>query len=189
MIKLILTVSLSVVTFVSISQGLTPYVYQFGGPYYRSIYHVPKTQIERNSKAYDFTIVYKDSTTETYKSKIDLYGKTYYLAIDQPGVMKSVKASETISISRTSKKGELFIGISADSCWLFKIKTAKISLYSVLAETKTKFVVAMQVGHANPIIPITQKNLEAVIPNYSPARTLQQRGDFIKAIEMFNDEK
>jgi len=193
MIKLLLTASFTMVTFVAISQGYvpsyTPRPYYGPNPYYNSIYTVPKTVIERNSKAYLFTIVYKDSTKEVYRSKIDEYNKMYYLAIDQPGIMKSVKASETISISRISEKGELYIGISTDSCWLFKIRPAKINLYSVLAEKKTKFAVAMQVGNDTPIIPITRKNLEAIIPNNSSAWPMVQSGDFIKAIEMYNNEK
>jgi hypothetical protein len=100
---------------------------------------------------------------------------------------KIIKPVDTKSIWRKASGGRKLVGIPADSCWLFKVATGKINLYSFLAEEDIKAVVAMQVGDG-AIVKISKETLLPIIGNITTLRKLVEKGEFVRAIERYNDD-
>jgi hypothetical protein len=131
--------------------------------YMRANPNAKSTPVEFSSRKFNFTILFRDSTSITSRAKIDEHKGRFYLAIKERDLTRSITPSQTISISRTSGGGKHYVGIPAENCWLFKIVEGKINLYSVLADDMPRFIVAFQKGNGAPIVQLTKENVQAAL--------------------------
>jgi hypothetical protein len=99
---------------------------------------------------------------------------------------------DTQEIYRMTASGVKISGQPADSCWLFKAVSGKISAYSYLAEVGYSYVIAIQDTEEEnqPIVPLTKKNLEAMVgtPENDNVLKLIEKGKLVKALEAYNSE-
>src|SRR6185295_1499471 len=105
-------------------------------PYKASIpvFHMPVTTINAAYSNYrtKYIVLKKDSTGIVVNSKIYLERGVYYLSDKEKSDSDHrVYANETLKISfQDQRNGQVFEGIANDTCWLFKVISGKISLYS-----------------------------------------------------------
>ncbi|MFL5772836.1 MAG: hypothetical protein ACJ75F_06750, partial [Flavisolibacter sp.] len=110
----------------------TPYGYNYKSDYLVNI-------------KYEFVVLLRDSNQVKLKSKIysDTVRHLNYVVFEDKSISKSdsnrkrnILPSETLSISRADRMtGANIIGFPTDSCWLFKVVSGKINIYSFLSET------------------------------------------------------
>lgn len=100
-----------------------------------------------------------------------------------------IKPSETVEIFRMVE-GVKFVGIPADSCWLFKSSEGKISTYSMLAEKVMSYAVAIQKGDGQ-IVKLSKENLlDMTADANDPELTAMiEKKKYLKAIRTYNGEK
>lgn len=169
--------------------GPSPYRAYY--PYYNGRRITPATSVERNSKKYYYTVLFKDSTKITMISKIDEHKRAFYLAIDQPGMTRSIRPSETLQIARRTSNGKIMVGMPMDSCWLFKIAEGKLDLYSVLSEeNKPRFVVAFQ-RDDGPLLPVTQETVSEAIKDDQELveQVVDDRDKLVALLVKYNKKK
>ena len=138
---------------------------------------------------YNFTVVISDDSTITSRAKIDITDKQHAIPMKvKKGVKRSIFPKETKELYRILPSGKKLSGIPADSCWLFKSVTGKINVYSSLAELGYTYITAIQNGDDGPIVPLTKKNLEAIIGTPENPRVLKllEKNKLSQAIELFN---
>lgn len=157
-----------------------------------------KSETLSNPK-YEFTVLLKDSTEQTVRSRIytDTVAHTSYLVLenkalpkDAPNRQKKIFPSETLCVSRTDRsKGTFVQGFPTDSCWLFKVESGKISIYSFLSETliTTDYISALQVGDG-PIEPLSEARLREILKGDEKALKALEKKNYYKAIQKFNGE-
>lgn len=145
------------------------------------------TAFEAASIKQSYTVVYLDSTTVTVRAEIGDHKGHTFLMINEPGIAKAIKPKDTRSlIVGTLDKQKYTAGIPADSCWLFKITSAPINLYSLLPKSDSRFVVAVQKGDDAPILALTEENALALIEEGHPARKWIAQGKLIAAVKAYN---
>lgn len=142
------------------------------------------------SVKYTFTIELNSDSTLISKTRIDVSEKQHSLQVKTDTGKKTVFPSDTKQIYRLTTEGKMLTGQPADSCWLFKSVTGKINAYSHLAEEGYSYIIAVQDGDRAPILPLTKKNLEAMIGTPDEARIMKliEKGKLVKALEMYNYE-
>ena len=143
------------------------------------------------SVKYTFTIELDGDSTLTAKTRIDVSEKQHSMQVKTEKGKKTVFPSGTKQIYRLTAEGKMLTGQPADSCWLFKSVSGKINAYSHLAEEGYTYIIAIQNGDGAPIVPLTRKNLEAMIgtPHEPRIMKLIEKGKLAKALEMYNYEK
>jgi hypothetical protein len=140
------------------------------------------------SMKYQFEIVlYADSTLNT-RAKIDFSDNHHRMKVKTDKGKKNLFPSDTKEIYRITPEGKRVKGISADSCWLFKTVEDKINAYAFLPEGEYTYVIAIQDGDNNPIVPLTRKNLEAIVGNPADPQVLKliESNKLIKAVQLYN---
>jgi hypothetical protein len=173
-----------VTTTIPTPQGNIPYTYYVGVPRYN--YGV-KGPISTKHK---FTIELMNDSLFTARTKINIGEGDDFLKVKINKEEKIIKPAETKSISRISELGNKLVGIPADSCWLFKVQSGKINMYSFLAEETLTYVIAMQIGDG-PIMPIkkeTKEILEPIMNDRPRLLKLLEKEEFIRAIELYNEK-
>jgi hypothetical protein len=159
--------------------GNVPYTYYVPGPRY---YYGGQGNI---SFKYDFTIDFGNDSSLTTLTKINLSDERHFLKVKVNKVKTEIKPGDTRSISRITYEGQKLVGIPADTCWLFKVRSGKINLYSFLAEMDLNYVIAMQEGDG-PIVKIRKEPLLAIMEGDEELQKLIKRGKYIKAVERYN---
>src|SRR6188768_1539407 len=123
--------TLIVLSYSGIAQQYTPSFSPPAGPKMQfNPNRTPSTPLENNSMRREMTILYKDSTKETVRAKIDMYQGRYFLDIKDKTM--AIAPAQTLKLTVVGEYERIFIGIPTDSCWLFKIVSGHINLYSVL---------------------------------------------------------
>lgn len=140
------------------------------------------------SMKYNFEIVLPADSTLKTKAKIDFSEKTHSMQVKTNQGKKTLSPSDTKEIYRITADGKIVKGISADSCWLFRTVESKINVYSFLPQDHYTYAIAIQDGENGPIIPITRKNLEAIVGNTADPRVLKliERKKLVPAIQLYN---
>lgn len=143
------------------------------------------------SDKYTFTIELNSDSSLTSKTRIDVSEKQHSLQVKTETGKKTVFPSDTKQIYRLTTEGKMLTGQPADSCWLFKAVTGRINEYSHLAEEGYSYIIAIQDGDRAPILPLTRKNLEAMIATPDEPRIMKliEKGKLVKALEMYNYER
>lgn len=179
-----------------LGQFSTPVTTTFKTPYgnipYRNYIHSASNNLYKNpeiSRRYEFTIVFKNDSTQKLKAKINCNEKgVNFLEVRSNGVKNEIHPSETKSISRKVIDGWLS-GIPADTCWLFNTKPGRINSYSFLAEPFTSLIIAVQKGVDSPIVALTKENLLAMVTDDAKASKLAQEDKLLRAIKRYNSRK
>jgi hypothetical protein len=118
----------------------------------------------------EFTIVLKDSTTLTGKTRIEFLDSVSRVVLKDKKEKRIIKSSETLELYRVDPNGYRFSGIATDTCWLFLSTKGKINTYSNLAEHNIEYMIAVQQGDG-PILPINKQKLIAMVGDHK--RTLE----------------
>jgi hypothetical protein len=141
-----------------------------------------------SSMKYQFEIVlYADSTLNT-RAKIDFSDDHHSMKVKTENGKEILFPSGTKEIYRITSEGKRIKGVAADSCWLFKTVEGKINAYAFLPEGQYTYVTAIQDGDSSPIVPLTRKNLEAIIGNLADPKVIKliETNKLIKAVQLYN---
>jgi hypothetical protein len=134
---------------------------------------------------YAFTAILKDSTRLESYAILDFGGEQDFIVFKSQQQKITVTPKETIELFRTNSEGRKYIGIPADSCWLFLCAKGKINVYSNLPEQNLNFPLAVQQADG-PIVPITKQNLIEMVGDHKKALALIEKKQYIKAVKAFN---
>ena len=153
-----------------------------------------------NSTQYGFEILLKDSTKQkTYEViRFDsVLRKTYFVVVnknfpksDPDHRNQKIYPDQTTQISRTNYSGKKIIGISKDSCWMFKVFRGAINVYSYLSEEsgpnfQESTIIGIQLGDG-PILKYGAENLKQMIGSDADALESIENKDYLKAIKKYN---
>ena len=90
---------------------------------------------------HNFIVIFKDGHSLSIYGKINADSVTQYLqwsdkmvGRNDSGGMQKIYPSETRSITRDDRNSPQYTGMAANTCWLFKAITGKISGYSPVAD-------------------------------------------------------
>jgi hypothetical protein len=164
--------------------GNVPYTYYVPGP--RFNYNYGPTNI---SLKYRFNIELKNDSSFETRTRINLDKHEDFLLVKVNKEKKHIVPSETKSISRITMEGRKFVGIPVDSCWLFKVRSGKINMYSFLAEENLSYVIAMQEGNDGPIVPLEKETLQGIMWDDPKLLKLIEKKKYVKAIEGYNGKQ
>ena len=132
---------------------------------YRGEYEEPEI-----SRKHQFKFVLSNDSTFVQVSRIDVsYKKRHFMNVEWHGAAKAVIPSETKSISRIMPNGREWVGIPADTCWLFRISSGKINTYSFLDRKKPEYTIAIQKGDG-PVVALTVENFLSMLTPDERAR-------------------
>jgi hypothetical protein len=134
-------------------------------------------------------VVLKNDSVLNIQARFDAGSKQNAITVKgKKGVADKVyQPADTKSVTRSFVTGELPMkGIPADSCWLFKVISGKISCYSNVPLQSEGSIVAIQFEN-DPIIKLTKDNLLAMIPERDEKfEKLFKKNKFIEAIKLYN---
>jgi hypothetical protein len=153
---------------------------------------------------YDFEVIMKDSTKKQVTSAIysDSTKKHFIVYVDKKykrddkNRYKIIYPSETITLicvldarnDYYNTPGHYIRSIPTDSCWMFKVISGRINLYSSMVNSLTETnAVGIQVNDG-PIIPFNEDNLKPIITNDQDAMKRFENKKYIKAIKKYNDD-
>jgi hypothetical protein len=142
------------------------------------------------SARYKFTVTLKNDSVITTRTRIFLSDSLDdFIVVKQKKVLKTLSPGDTKSISRVDPYGKVWVGIPADSCWLFKCGVGEINSYSFVAEPVMDYVIAIQKGNKGPIVPLTKENLELMVGTDDPKiRQMILMKNFGGAIQIYNEK-
>jgi hypothetical protein len=166
-------------------------------------YWYRNSELLENNK-YNFRVTFKDGSTRDILSKIytDTTLHVSYLKIVNKksnyaaGREERIYPNQTLKISRLyedfkkPERKEVIEGQAADSCWLFKAVSGKITAYSFLSERlelHTGYLSAFQVD-SGMIQNFTPEQLKAVISGSGKAMKAFNKQDYYQAIVRYNAE-
>jgi hypothetical protein len=147
---------------------------------------------------YEYTVQFKDSTRLTFRSRIhsDTIAKVSYLSFEDKTKpreaadrQRRILPSETIYVSRLDRSGVFIQGFPTDSCWLFRIESGKINIYSFLSEVSinTDYITAIQLGEG-PVEPLSEARLREMLQGDEKALKFLEKKNYYRAIREFNKE-
>jgi hypothetical protein len=153
---------------------------------------------------YDFEVIMKDSTKKQVTSAIysDSTKKHFIVYVDKKykksdkNRYKIIYPSETLTIicvleaqnEYYNTPGHYVRSIPTDSCWMFKVISGRINLYSSMVNSVTESnAVGIQVNDG-PIIPFNENNLKTIIANDEDAMKRFENKKYIKAVKKYNDD-
>lgn len=141
------------------------------------------------SKKYQFFLVMKDGGNLVTKNRINFEDSINSISLKDES-KRVIKPNETVEIFRMLPEGIKFVGIPADSCWLFKSSAGKINTYSMLAEQNMSYAVAVQKGDGE-IVKLSKKNLLEMTADANNAEltALIEKKKYLKAIQLYNKDK
>lgn len=155
-----------------------------------------RSEVLTNNK-YEYTVVLKDSSKLTFRSRIhsDTVAKVSYLFFEDRSKPKDLASrkrkvlpTETLSVSRLDRNTGAYVqGFPTDSCWLFRVHTGKVSIYSFLSELDITddHITAIQWGDG-PVEPFSTERLREMIKGDEKALRLLEKKNYYRAIERFN---
>lgn len=140
------------------------------------------------SGKYQFFLIMKDGSQLVTKNRINIEDSINTIALKDKS-KRVIKPAETVEIFRMVE-GLKFVGIPADSCWLFKSSEGKISTYSMLAEKNISLAVAIQKGDGD-IVKLSKENLLDITAdaNDPELAAMIEKKKYLKAIRVYNGEK
>lgn len=139
-----------------------------------------------------FEVLFKDSTEKEVKSKIyidTVSRKTYIIWVDKSLDKKDPKREQKIypaelkgmEIYSGSYEGTYCKNLTTDSCWMFKVISGEINVYS-----NALAIVAIQ-KHDGPVVPFNLSNLQEMVKDDPKANKFFDKKDYLKAINKYND--
>lgn len=139
----------------------------------------------------NYFVLKKDSTGLLIRSKLyrDGNGGYYLLAQEKGKPDQKIYANQTIKITYDDRATEKHVeAIATDTCWLFKVLTGKISLYSYFPEPDylTNEVLAAFQDGDNPIQPMDPEKLKLVMHGNTKALEALNKNDYLKAVKKYN---
>jgi len=157
----------------------------------------------------DFVVTMLDSSKKEFKSAIytDSATKKHFIVyIDKKykktdtNRYKKIYPSQTLNLvcvlvakdDVNDNPGEYVPGIPTDSCWMFKVISGHISVYSFLVKNQSfpilpSTFVGLQLN-GGPIIPYNEASLKSIIADDSDAMESFQKKKYEKAIKRYNSD-
>jgi hypothetical protein len=137
------------------------------------------------NRKHNFTIVLLNDSSFEVKAKINIEDSVNSIKWGKSEEQHTIVPSETKEIYRTGVNGKIR-GIPKDSCWLFLIKPAKISTYSISSEMDNPLINFIQKGDDGEILPLLAINVEDMVSDNEKALALAKKGKLLKAIQKYN---
>jgi hypothetical protein len=149
---------------------------------------------------YGFEILLKDSTKEKTYTAIQfdtILRKTYLVIVDKKfsksepdDRYKRIYPDQTLKISRINYSDKSLIGTSKDSCWMFKIISGPINVYSYLSEEpgptfNTATIIGIQMND-EPILAYNVDDLKKMVGEDKDALEDIEKKDYLGAIKRYN---
>jgi hypothetical protein len=149
---------------------------------------------------YGFEILLKDSTRQKIYTAIQfdtILRKTYLVVVnkkfpksDPEHRNQRIYPDQTLQISRTNFSDKKIIGISKDSCWMFKIISGAINTYSYISEEpgptfEESTIIGIQLSDG-PILKYNVENLKQMVGNDADALESIESKDYLRAIKKYN---
>ncbi len=153
-----------------------------------------------SNNEYDFTIKLKDTVIKAHsRIYVDAPLHKAFLVYEDLSVSKKdprrklkVYPDQTTIVSRVEPTtNQVVTGMPTDSCWLFKVVSGKINLYSQLSQTKglsTQYIKAYQIGEG-PVMKLDSTALSQLVKSDQKAYDLVGKNDFYKAVIKYNGGK
>ena len=117
---------------------------------------------------FEFTVVLKNDSTFTFKSRVEAKDKKMYVLQKKKRVKRKIFPSETKEVIAYSSNYGRIKGIPADSCWYFKAHSGAINSYTILPMNNRNDAIVIQLGDTGSIIPLTKTNLIAITGSDDP---------------------
>lgn len=158
----------------------------------------PFFMFRNNEEPYNFRVFFKDSTKMFVTSFIyaDSAKRSFYIIAEDrslpekdPKRTQKIYPVETASIIQFNDSGNL-TGVPTDSCWLFKVISGKISVYSQIPKAKglkNDMITASQVGNG-PVDKFYPLVLYPIIKEDHAALNEWSKEAFINAIKKYNKD-
>ncbi|MFC0518383.1 hypothetical protein ACFFGT_29485 [Mucilaginibacter angelicae] len=160
---------------------------------------------------YTFLVTMLNGTKKEVNSRIyvDAYAHKSYLLFIDHSLAKTdtnreqvIYPEQTVEIARNltpspSEKHAVitsspyyYTGVAKDSCWMFKVISGSINVYSLLSEQEGKMfnpksIVGIQLNNG-PIVQYNEENLRAMIGDDLDAIESIQWKNYLKAIKIYN---
>lgn len=141
-----------------------------------------------------FVVVMKDSIILKVYGKIQPDSSMQYLewkdktvSRNDSGRIKKIYPYQTKELIRIDQNMPQLTGFSADTCWLFKAITGKITCYSPVADDDLIKVFIRYVQKNNgPLIDLNPDNLEGMLHDNEKALSLCKKKKYDRAIAVYN---
>lgn len=180
------------VTNLAVAQGFyTPQTFStpYGNVTTYQYHHTPNYYYAGNtgpvSEKCDYKIVLKNDSIIEVFAKININERVQFISFKRKKEKFIIKPSDTKEII-CSSYSQPMKGIPTDSCWLFKSFSGAINAYSYLPEPETMFIVAVQKGKNEPIVPLTKDVLVEMVSDNPKALNKAENDKFVAAIKIYN---
>ena len=141
-----------------------------------------------------FVVVMKDSSVLKVFGQIQPDSSQQYLEWkdksvrrNDSGHIKKIYPYQTKELIRIDQNAPQLKGFSADTCWLFKAITGKITCYSPVADDDLiKAFISYIQKNNGPLVKMDPGNLEGMLRDNEKALTLFNKKKYERAIAIYN---
>ena len=142
-------------------------------------------QTKLGSQSHDYKIILKNDSILAKYTRININDSIHSITIKKKKERRIVKPFETKFVKFTNARGELYIGIPKDTCWLFKIHSGRINAYSYLPEVDDIHIRAIQKG-GEEIVPYTKAYVLKMVESNKEAMKYAEKGKLHEALCAYN---
>lgn len=146
-----------------------------------------KSKITKIKSYYDIALP-GDSLVRAY-TRVDIKTVPHSITVRIGRVSRRLTPPETQFIVKIGDNNQEYIGLPADSCWMFRMISGEINVYHFLPFNQWEFAVAIQKGQDAPIQKITPDLIKFLISDDQKAMQFFEDGKHETAIRVYNGEK
>jgi hypothetical protein len=136
-------------------------------------------------KSYYNIALLEDSLVNAY-TRVDTKSIPHSITARVGKLTRKFTPRDTQFIVRIGDFSEEYIGLPADSCWMFKMIKGNINVYYFLPFNEWKFAVAIQKNDDGPIQKITSDLIKSLISDAPKAIQFFEANRHLEAILVYN---
>lgn len=135
-----------------------------------------------------YTVVLKNGTTYTGKTKMQLNNGRSYLRYRENGGFKRFFPKDTKEIYIIRRQGDTMVGrpTTGDTSWIFQVSKDKINTFSVVPEWETTYISYVQKDTLTRPVKINQDNIIQMVQDNPKALKNAKKNRLMKAILIYN---
>ena len=138
---------------------------------------------------HDYKIVLKNDTVIRRYTKIEISDSVHFMKIKINKKNLLIRPADTKEVIYVTPKGKEYTGFPRDTCWLFKMRSGKINIFTYLPENEMKYLVAMQKGIGGEIVAYTKVNIIQMVKDNDLALKFVETNELWKAMCIYNEWK
>lgn len=154
---------------------------------YKTEPFVFKNKATRIKSYYNIALL-EDSLVNAY-TRVDTKSIPHSITARVEKLTRKFTPRDTQFIVRIGDNSHEYIGLPADSCWMFRMISGKINVYHFLPFNQWEFAVAIQKGQDAQIQKINPDLIKLLIADDPKATQFFEDGDYETAIRVYNGEK